>query len=58
MSEKELETYLADGDWEGKAGAYGIQGEADRFIERCQGSYTNVVGLPVELVKRMLADFG
>ncbi|MBI4579483.1 MAG: septum formation protein Maf [Planctomycetes bacterium] len=57
MSERELEDYLARGDWEGKAGAYGIQGQADRFIEKCDGSYSNVVGLPVELVQRMLKEF-
>ncbi len=57
MSDDELDTYLAGGDWEGKAGAYGIQGEADRFVERCVGSYTNVVGLPIELVQRMLTEF-
>jgi septum formation protein len=57
MSPEELDTYLAGGDWEGKAGAYGIQGEADRFVEKCEGSYSNVVGLPVELVKRMLRKF-
>jgi septum formation protein len=58
MSSEELDAYLAGGDWEGKAGAYGIQGEADRFVERCEGSYTNVVGLPIELVTRMLTLFG
>lgn len=57
MSNEELETYLAGGDWQGKAGAYGIQGEADRFVEKCEGSYSNVVGLPIELVKRMLRKF-
>jgi len=57
MTPVELDAYLAGGDWEGKAGAYGIQGEADRFIERCEGSYSNVVGLPIELVQRMLAEF-
>lgn len=57
MSPDELEAYLAGGDWEGKAGAYGIQGQADRFIERCEGSYSNVVGLPIELVVRMLTEF-
>ncbi len=57
MSARELDEYLAGGDWEGKAGAYGIQGEADRFVERCEGSYSNVVGLPVELVQRMIQSF-
>jgi septum formation protein len=58
MTLAEFEAYITGGDWEGKAGAYGIQGEADRFIERCEGSYTNVVGLPVELVQAMLLEFG
>lgn len=57
MSSEELDAYLAGGDWQGKAGAYGIQGEADRFVEKCEGSYSNVVGLPIELVKRMLRKF-
>lgn len=57
MSSEELEAYLADGDWEGKAGAYGIQGQGDRFVENCDGSYSNVVGLPMELLVRMLTEF-
>lgn len=57
MSQQEFDDYLANGDWEGKAGAYGIQGEADKFVERCDGSYSNVVGLPIELVWRMIAEF-
>jgi MAF protein len=57
MSQQELDAYLAVGDWEGKAGAYGIQGEADKFVERIEGSYTNVVGLPIELVQAMLREF-
>jgi septum formation protein len=57
MSPQELDDYLAGGDWEGKAGAYGIQGEADKFVERCEGSFTNVVGLPMELVRDMLREF-
>lgn len=58
MTPEEMEAYLDSGEWEGKAGAYGIQGAADRFVERVDGSFTNVVGLPVELVLRMLAEFG
>jgi septum formation protein len=41
-----------------KAGAYGIQGYASRFVERIEGSYSNVVGLPVQMVYRMIADCG
>jgi septum formation protein len=58
MSPAEIEAYLDSGEWEGKAGAYGIQGTADRFVDRVEGSFTNVVGLPVERVLRMLAEFG
>jgi len=57
MSPQELDDYLLGGDWEGKAGAYGIQGQADQFVERCDGSYSNVVGLPMELLQIMLAEF-
>jgi septum formation protein len=39
-----------------KAGAYGIQGRASVFIDRIEGSYTNVVGLPISLVYRNLKD--
>lgn len=58
MSAEEIEAYLDSGEWEGKAGAYGIQGTADRFVEKVEGSFSNVVGLPVEMVVRMLAAFG
>ncbi len=58
MTELELQAYLDSGDWEGKAGAYGIQDSADRFVVRCEGSFSNVVGLPVELLGQMLEAFG
>ncbi len=53
-SDEELEAYLDGGDWSGKAGAYGIQDREDHFVERVAGSFTNVVGLPMELFARML----
>lgn len=58
MSESELEAYLDTNAWMGKAGAYGIQDHGDRFVAACRGSFTNVVGLPMELVGEMLAEFG
>jgi septum formation protein len=46
--------YIASGEGRDKAGAYGIQGLAARFIPRIDGSYSNVVGLPISLVHEML----
>lgn len=57
MPAGKFEAYIASGDWEGKAGAYGIQDSGDAFIDRIDGSFSNVVGLPMELLGRMLAEF-
>jgi septum formation protein len=57
MSPDEIEQYIATGEPMDKAGAYGIQGFASRFIDRIEGSYTNVVGLPIAMVYNMLAGF-
>jgi septum formation protein len=54
LSAEELAAYLDSGQWAGKAGAYGIQEIGDRFVERVEGSFSNVMGLPMELVERML----
>jgi septum formation protein len=54
MGDDELEAYIASGEWEGKAGAYAIQETADRFVTKLEGSFSNVVGLPMELVSRLL----
>ena len=51
---EEIGWYVASGEPMDKAGAYAIQGLASRFVQRIEGSYTNVVGLPVALVYRML----
>jgi septum formation protein len=51
----ELEAYLATGDSLDKAGAYGIQGYAARWIPRIEGDFFNVMGLPIATVVRMLA---
>ncbi len=57
MMPEELDDYIASGEWDGKAGAYAIQETADRFVTRIEGSFTNIVGLPMELVDRMLREF-
>ncbi len=54
MTEGEIAWYVASGEADDKAGAYGIQGLAARFIPRIEGSYSNVVGLPVAVVHGML----
>jgi len=47
LSRQELESYLASGEWRGKAGGYAVQGLAGTFVVKLVGSYTNVVGLPL-----------
>lgn len=54
LSEDEIAWYVASGEPADKAGAYAIQGLASRFVTSIQGSYSNVVGLPVALVYEML----
>ena len=58
LSESEIDWYLQSGEAEGKAGAYGIQGRASRFVDWLEGSWSNVVGLPVATVYRMLTGGG
>jgi septum formation protein len=55
LTPKEIDDYVASGEPMDKAGAYAIQGLASRFIERIEGDYFNVVGLPVSLVHRHLS---
>jgi len=54
MTEAEIDAYIASGAWRGKAGAYAIQEGGDEFIVRMEGSESNVVGLPVELVAELV----
>lgn len=57
LSDQMIDDYLDTGLWEGKAGAYGIQDGDDPFVETLQGSFSNVVGLPIELIERMFATW-
>ncbi len=58
LSSWEVESYLASGEWKGKAGGYAIQGLAAAFIPWINGSYANVVGLPLAELWAMLQGLG
>ena len=58
LSETEIAGYLAAGEWRGKAGGYAIQGRAAAFVRRINGSYSNVVGLPLFETAAMLGGLG
>ena len=58
MTDDEIEAYIASAEPEGKAGAYAIQGRASRYVEWIEGSWSNVVGLPVATVYRMIRQAG
>ena len=50
LSDRDLDAYLDSREWEGRAGAYAIQGLGGRLVERIEGDYLNVVGLPAALL--------
>lgn len=58
LSQGELSAYLASGEWQGKAGAYAIQGRAGAFVTWLQGSFSGVVGLPLAETAALLAAAG
>ena len=58
LSRDEIEAYIASGEWRGKAGGYAIQGLAAALIPWIEGSYPNVVGLPVAEVRSLLLGLG
>ena len=58
LTEAEIAWYIQSGEPDGKAGAYAIQGRASRFVEWIEGSWSNVVGLPVATVYRLLKQAG
>ena len=56
LTPRDLASYVATGEWEGRAGAYAIQGRGAMLVRRIEGDYLNVVGLPAALLVRLLAD--
>ncbi len=58
LTAAEIEVYVASGEWRGKAGGYAIQGRAAAFIPRINGSYPNVVGLPLAETLALLTGLG
>jgi septum formation protein len=58
LDRSELEAYLASGEWQGKAGGYAIQGRAEAFIPAINGSWSNVVGLPLAAALELLRGLG
>jgi septum formation protein len=56
LTPRDLARYVATREWEGRAGGYAIQGRGAGLVERIEGDYLNVVGLPASLLVRLLAD--
>jgi septum formation protein len=56
LTPRDVAAYVASGEWERRAGAYAIQGRGAALVERIEGDYLNVVGLPVALLVRLLAE--
>ena len=58
MTAEQIAEHIKSGSWQDKAGAYAIQEDGDEFIEKIEGSLTNVMGLPMELLQRLLERIG
>ena len=56
LTARDIATYAASGEWQNRAGAYAIQGLGAGLVERIEGDYLNVVGLPAALLVRLLAE--
>jgi septum formation protein len=54
LTEAQIADHITNGQWQGKAGAYGIQETGDAFVDHIVGSFTNVMGLPMERIQRLL----
>ena len=58
LTDREIQSYIDSNEWRGKAGAYAIQGRAGAFVKAINGSYSNVVGLPLYETYVLLTSFG
>ena len=58
MTDDMIRKHLASGTWQGKAGAYAIQETGDEFVDSIDGSITNVMGLPMEIIEEIFAELG
>ena len=56
LTEQDIQKHIDSNTWKGKAGAYAIQETGDRFVEKIEGSLTNVMGLPMELLQKLLKE--
>ena len=56
LDARDLAAYIGTGEWEGRAGAYAVQGRGAALVERIEGDYLNVVGLPAALLVRLLGE--
>ena len=56
LTPRDIARYIGSAEWEGRAGAYAIQGQGAALVERIEGDYLNVVGLPVSQLVRLLAE--
>jgi septum formation protein len=57
LSKADIDGYVYSGEPMGKAGSFGVQGLGGSLVKKIEGSYSNVVGLPIELLKEMLNEF-
>jgi septum formation protein len=56
LTPRDLAGYVVSGEWEGRAGGYAIQGLGGALVDRIEGDYLNIVGLPGALLVRLLAE--
>jgi septum formation protein len=56
LTARDIASYIEAGEWEGRAGGYAIQGRGAVLVDRIEGDYLNVVGLPAALLVRLLAE--